>query len=83
MGRPVKPLLGPGLVSRDIDVDVGDVVLVRAYLEASEGLGLMFAEQGGELTLAAPESREAELDEFIADLAKEMTVRRRLPTSTP
>ena len=77
MGRPVQPLLGEGLVSRDIDVDVADVVFVRAHLEASEGLALMFAEHGGELTLAAPTSREADLDAFIVDLAEEMTVRTR------
>lgn len=64
-------------MSREIDVDVAEVVFVRAHLEASEGLGLMFAEHGGELTLAAPVSREAELDAFIADLAAEMTVRTR------
>lgn len=75
MGRSVKPLLGEGLVSRCIEVAVGDVVLVRAYLEASEGLGLLFAEHGGALTLAAPTSREAELDRFVADLAEEMPVR--------
>lgn len=69
--------MGEGLVSREIDVDVADVVFVRAHLEASEGLGLMFAEHGGELTLAAPREREAELDAFIADLAEEMTVRTR------
>lgn len=64
-------------MSREIDVDVAEVVFVRAHLEASEGLGLMFAEHGGELTLAAPVGREAELDAFIADLAAEMTVRTR------
>ncbi len=69
--------MGEGLVSREIDVDVADVVFVRAYLEASEGLGLMFAVHGGELTLAAPFDREAELDAFIVDLAEEMTVRTR------
>lgn len=79
MGRPVEPLLGEGLVSREIEVDVADVVFVRAHLEASDGLGLMFAVRGGELTLAAPLDRAAELDAFIADLAEEMPVRTRAP----
>lgn len=79
MGRPVEPLLGEGLVSREIEVDVADVVFVRAHLEASDGLGLMFAVRGGELTLAAPLDRAAELDAFIADLAEEMPVRTRTP----
>jgi hypothetical protein len=83
VGRSVKPLLGEGLVSREIEVAVGDVVLVRAYLEASEGLGVLFAEHGGALTLAAPTSRAAELDQFVADLAEEMTVRLGLVAVAP
>ncbi|HEX6764018.1 MAG TPA: hypothetical protein VF103_01045 [Polyangiaceae bacterium] len=43
------------------------VVLIKGICEASEGLCAMFAEQGGELVLAAPRSREQELDELIRD----------------
>jgi hypothetical protein len=77
VGKPVSSLLGPGLITRQIEVRPQDVLLVRAHLEASEGLGALFAERGGDLTLAAPECLEAQLDAFIDDLAKEMPISRR------
>ncbi len=55
------------LVERKIRVRSELVVLVKGICEASEGLCAMFAEQGGELVLAAPRSRERELDELIHD----------------
>ncbi|HLV68060.1 MAG TPA: hypothetical protein VKY73_19715 [Polyangiaceae bacterium] len=68
----VPPLLGPGLVVRRVSVRCEDVVFVRGVLEASEGLGILFAEQGGELVLAAPEALENALDELVDDLLKEL-----------
>ncbi len=56
------------LVERKIRVASEVVVLIKGICEASEGLCAMFAEQGGELVLAAPRSRERELDELIHDL---------------
>jgi hypothetical protein len=55
------------LVERKIRVASELVVLIKGICEASEGLCAMFAEQGGELVLAAPRSRERELDELIRD----------------
>ncbi len=55
------------LVERRIRVASELVVLVKGICEASEGLCAMFAEHGGELVLAAPRSREQELDELIRD----------------
>ena len=55
------------LVERKIRVASELVVLIKGICEASEGLCAMFAEQGGELVLAAPRSREQELDELIHD----------------
>jgi propanediol dehydratase small subunit len=49
-----------------------DVVYVKSILEASEGLGAIFAERGGELFMAAPFERAAELEELLADLALEI-----------
>jgi len=49
-----------------------DVVFVKGIFEASEGLGALFAERGGELTISAPRSRERELDELLADLQNEL-----------
>jgi hypothetical protein len=55
------------LIERKIRVASALVVLIKGICEASEGLCAMFAEQGGELVLAAPRSRERELDELIRD----------------
>jgi hypothetical protein len=51
------------------------VVFVKGIFEASEGLGALFAEHGGELVIAAPASREAELDELLSDLTRELGAR--------
>ena len=69
---PVKPLLGDGLVTRSVRVRARDVVYVKGILEASDGIGALFAERGGELVVAAPVSRESALDELLADLVAEI-----------
>jgi Domain of unknown function (DUF4911) len=68
----VAPLVGPELSTRQVRVRPRDVVFVKGIFEASEGLGALFAERGGDLTLAVHPSRERELDELIADLAREI-----------
>ena len=66
----------PELVAvRHIVVAPRDVVYVKGILEASEGLALLFALHGGELALVAARSREPELDELLADLAAEISLR--------
>ena len=65
-GRATEP--PTELVERKIRVASEVVVLIKGICEASEGLCAMFAEHGGELVLAAPHSRERELDELIHDL---------------
>src|SRR5262245_29569739 len=64
-----------GMISRPVSVRPADVVFVKGLIEASEGLANVFAERGGELVLAAPESRAAELDRFIGDLGREIDLR--------
>ena len=73
VGNPASPVLGDGLVTRAIKVTPRDVVLVRALLEAREGLGLMFAEHGGDLILASPTCLARDLDDFLDDLAEEIS----------
>lgn len=68
----MAPLLDADLVSRRVRVRARDTVFVRGVLEASEGVGVLFAEHGGDLTLAAPRSLAAALDEVIADLVLEL-----------
>jgi hypothetical protein len=59
------------LIERRVRVAARDVVFVKGICEASEGLCAMFAEAGGDLILAAPRSRAAELDELVRDLARD------------
>ncbi len=47
------------------------VVLIKGIVEAHEGLATFFAERGGDVVLAAPIERAAELAAFAADLARE------------
>lgn len=68
----VPPLLGAGLVTRRLVVRARDVGFLKGIVEAHEGLALVFAESGGELTLASAADREAELDELARDLAVEL-----------
>lgn len=65
-------LVGPGLVTRRVRVAPEDVVFVKGLMEASEGLGALFADRGGDLVLAATDSRSGDLDELLADLEAEV-----------
>jgi hypothetical protein len=62
------PLVGDGLVTRDLRVAAVDVARVKIFLEAYEGLAAVFAEEGGDLVIAAPADRARELDEALVDL---------------
>ena len=72
---PVTPLVDHDLVCRRVLVRDQDVVFVKGIFEASEGLGALFAERGGELTISAPLSRQRELDELLGDLEIELHAR--------
>ncbi len=74
MKSSVPPFVGDGMITRRLVVSARDVVFLKGIVEASEGLAQLFAEQGGDITLAAPACREAELDQLIADFSKELTV---------
>jgi hypothetical protein len=64
--------IGPGMVSRRLVVRAKDVVFVKGVIEAHDGLAHVFAESGGDLTIAAAEGRREELDELVQDLAREL-----------
>jgi hypothetical protein len=68
----VPPLLGEGLVTRRLVVRARDVGFLKGIVEAHEGLAMVFAESGGDLTLAAARDRESELDALARDLAREL-----------
>jgi hypothetical protein len=70
--RAVPPCIGDGMVTRTIVVAAREVVFVKGIVEAREGIAQVFAEKGGELLLAAPADREAELEELVGDLCGEL-----------
>ena len=73
MGRkPVAACIGEGMVARRVVMRARDVVFFKGIVEASEGLAAVFAEQGGDLIVAAPHERAAELDALLRDLVKEL-----------
>jgi hypothetical protein len=57
------------MVTRSLVVRACDVVFVKGIVEASDGIAQVFAEHGGDLTLASPLDREAELDALVSELA--------------
>jgi hypothetical protein len=61
-----------GMLVRELSVRAPDVVFVKSIIEASEGVAAIFAERGGELTIAAPQGRGAELAELLQDIASEV-----------
>jgi hypothetical protein len=73
MGRKsVPPRVGEGMVVRKVLVRAPDVALLKGIVEAHEGLAQVFAESGGELTIAAPADRASELDALVEDLCREL-----------
>ena len=64
---PRDMLLG-GLIFRRVRVRAREVVFVKGVIEASEGLAVVFAESGGDLTIATLPSQQRELDEILRDL---------------
>jgi hypothetical protein len=63
-------LLG-GLVTRRVRVPAREVVFVKGVIEASEGVAVVFADGGGDLTIATLPSQKDELDRILQDLAGE------------
>jgi len=80
--RSVTELLGDELFHVRVRMREPDVVYVKSILEASEGLGAIFAEprsgasgssrDGGTVVIAGPRSRAAELAQLIADMKEEL-----------
>jgi hypothetical protein len=72
--KPVEPCLGEGMVVRRLILRAPDVVFFKGVIEASDGLAAVFAERGGDLSVAAPLGRESELDAVLDDLCAELKV---------
>jgi hypothetical protein len=67
------------MLVQDVVVRPSDVVFVKGIVEASDGIAAVFAERGGELTLAAPEGRGDEFAELLLDLQRDVGVALRRP----
>jgi hypothetical protein len=70
--KAVAPCIGEGMVVRRVVLRAPDVVFFKGVIEASEGLAAVFAESGGDLTIASPADREAELDALLESLCTEV-----------
>jgi hypothetical protein len=79
--RSIKELLDGEIVQVRVRVRGPDVVFVKSIIEASEGLGAVFAEprsphappgDGGAIVIAGPKSRARELLELIEDVRQEL-----------
>jgi hypothetical protein len=73
MKKAVAPMVGDGMVIRRIVIRAADVVFLKGIVEAHEGIAQVFAENGGDLTLAAPADRQAELDQLVDSLLLEIS----------
>ena len=70
------PFEGPGLVSRRLRLVDGDVVWLKAILEAHDGLGALYGDGSGIVTLTTTSSRAAELDALLNELSEELDFER-------
>ena len=61
-------MIGDGMVSRRIVVDASDAQLVKAVVEAHEGVAAIFGQERGVLIVAAPTDREVELDALMIEI---------------
>ena len=65
-------LVGDEMISHRVRLQPKDVVFVKGIFEASEGLGALFAERGGDVVLAAPRSRASEFEALLRDLVTDV-----------
>jgi hypothetical protein len=64
-----------GLVAFRVLVHPREVVFVKSIIEASDGVASIFAESGGDLSVAASADRVPELRRILADLEVEVGAR--------
>jgi hypothetical protein len=60
------------MVVRRILIAARDVVFFKGVIEASDGLAGVFAQGGGDLTVASPVDRTEELDRVLDQLCAEI-----------
>ncbi len=67
----MDPALSGELYTRRVRFACDTIVYIKGIVEAHEGLATFFAERGGDVVLAAPPERAADLDALVDDLARE------------
>ena len=72
MSRAMSLLSQTELAIRPISLAAADLVFLRHILEASEGLGFVVGNKGGDVLLVSTQAMERQLDEFISDLGREL-----------
>jgi len=60
-----------GLICRRVRIAPREVVFLKGVIEASEGVAAVFAERGGDLTIATLPNQKDELDRILQDLQEE------------
>lgn len=65
-------MIGDQMIARRVLVHARDVVFLKGIIDAHEGLAQVFAEKGGELTIAAPIAQIGELDALLDGLRHEI-----------
>ena len=71
--KAVAPMIGDQMIARRVLVHAPDVVFLKGIIDAHEGLAQVFAERGGELTIAAPVAQIRALDGLLAELRNEIS----------
>ena len=70
--KSVVPMIGDQMIARRVLMHARDVVFLKGIIDAHEGLAQVFAEKGGELTIAAPAGQIADLDGLLTALQGEI-----------
>jgi hypothetical protein len=69
---PKTMYVGEGMIVRRVIIRAKDVVYLKAVIDSREGLAHVFGESGGDLAIATPLGREAELDALLDELLAEV-----------
>jgi hypothetical protein len=73
---PAPRPFGPGLTTRSLRIADPEVVVLRAILEAYDGLALLYGDRTGRVTLATTACQAAQLDALLTDLRHELSFER-------
>ena len=64
--------VGPEMTSFEVRMPAPQVVFLKGLLEAHDGLAQLYSEGGGELCIACPHDRRAELASLLHELCTDI-----------